>query len=93
MFSISSNGFISWTAQEGNRAIKGRRKSSEWTSLCKWNSFHFHQEQNLARLCPHLPNLFAMTPTLKEPTMPPTLKMATAMLQTMVQTPGLMGCL
>lgn len=42
---------------------------------------------------PHLPNLFAMTPTLKEPTMPPTLKMETAMLQTTVQTPGLIGCL
>lgn len=36
----------------------------------------------------YLPNRLAMTPTLKEPTMPPTLKMETATLQTMVQTPG-----
>lgn len=41
----------------------------------------------------YLPNLSAMTPTLKEPTMPPTLKMATVMLQTMVQTPWLIGSL
>lgn len=39
----------------------------------------------------HLPNLLAMTPTLKEPTMPPTLKTATAKLHTMVQVPGSMG--
>ena len=39
----------------------------------------------------YLPNRLAMTPTLKEPTMPPTLKMATATLHTMVQTPGLIG--
>ena len=32
-----------------------------------------------------------MTPTLKEPTIPPTLKMATATLHTVVHTPRLMG--
>lgn len=51
------------------------------------------EQTNLDGLLPHLPNLFAMTPTLNEPTMPPTLKMATEMLQTMVQTPGLIGSL
>lgn len=73
-----------------SRTITGRRQDSAWTFLSQRRSVHFHQEQSLD---PHLPNLLAMTPTLKEPTMPPTLKMATVMLHTMVQTPGLMGCL
>lgn len=39
----------------------------------------------------HLPNLSTMAPTEKDPAIPPTLKMATAKLHTMVLLPGLKG--
>lgn len=64
-------------------------------------SFSFYPQNSLTRfnfkfghygyISNHLPNVLATTPTLKEPTIPPTLKMATAKLHTMVHTPGLMG--
>lgn len=45
----------------------------------------------LRRRSAHLPKRLAMTPTLKDPAMPPMLKMATVMLHTLVQTPASMG--
>lgn len=61
---------------------------------CSVPDFGVHAKQKsntLNTFISYLPNRFAMTPTLNEPTMPPTLKMATATLQTMVQTPRLIG--